>query len=200
MARMIGFDLDDVLMDFNTGLCVFHNAHYGTSLVREDITSYHLEETWGCDREECIRRVGEFYNSPEHDATQPILGAVKVVHELQKDGASVVVITSRPESMSDQTFSWLKKHFPSLAKANSVHFTSHFFHKETGVTKSDICRNLGVKVFVDDAPFHVQDVAPVVEEVLLFDAPWNRGYVLTLQNIRRVHSWSEIHKILNRKS
>ncbi len=193
MTRVVGLDLDDVLMDFNTGLCVFHNARYGTSFTREDIISYHLEEIWGCEQEEAIRRVSEFYCSSEHDATQPVPGAVEIVQELLDD-RSVFIITSRPESVSEQTYAWIKKHFPSLAE--SVYFTSHFFHKESRVTKGEVCRKLGVEVFVDDAPFHAEDVALVVSQVFLFDTPWNRNHELFLPNIQRVHSWNEIYALL----
>ena len=196
MIRVIGLDLDDVLMDFNAGLCVFHNARYGTSLVREDITSYHLEKIWGCSQEEAIRRVSEFYCSFEHYATQPVPGAVEIVKELQ-DKEKVVIITSRPESVSAQTYTWLKKHFPFLT--GNVHFTAHFFHKETIVTKREVCQKLGVGVFVDDAHFHAEDVATIVEQVLLFDTPWNRSQKLVLPNIRRVHSWNEIHALLTKE-
>ena len=191
---IIGVDLDDVLMDFNTGLCTFHNARYGTSLVRENLISYALEETWGCDREEAVRRVREFYHSSEHFTTQPILGAVEVIRELQDAGRTIAVITSRPESISIQTYSWLERHFPSLV--GNVHFASHFFHQETKITKVEICQKLGIEIFIDDAPFHVESVATVVGQVLLFDAPWNRGCDFTLPNIQRVDSWDEIRILL----
>ncbi len=76
---VIGLDFDDVLMEFNGALCLFHNAQYGTSLTRADITSHHLKETWGCTQEEVIRRVNEFYRSLEHDLASPVVGAVEVL-------------------------------------------------------------------------------------------------------------------------
>ena len=51
---------------------------------------------------------------------------------------------------------------------------------------------LGVEVFVDDAPPHVEEVAPFVRQALLFDAPWNRDYAPSHPNIRKVRSWGEI--------
>ena len=194
MARLIGVDLDDVLMDFNAGLCAFHNAYYGTSLVKDDITSYHLEETWGCSRKEAISRVVQFYHSSEHEATPSVDGAIEVVRELQDNLVDFVIITSRPESVREQTHLWLAGHFPTLVK--KIYFTSHFYHQETMVTKADVCRDLGVEVFIDDAPFHIEDVAVVVKRAILFDAPWNQNHCLTLPNMYRVHSWSEIQRLL----
>ena len=194
-TELVGFDLDDVLMDFNSGLCIFHNTWYGTSLTRDDIISYHLEDIWRCNREECVRRVGEFYLSREHEEMRPVLGASEVVQELQDNGAGVVVVTSRPESAAAPTRLLLEKHFPTLV--DSVHFANHFFHEEVKVTKGEICQKLGVEIFADDAPFHSEDVALVTRASLLFDAPWNRDYSLFLPNMQRVYSWSEIRQVLN---
>jgi len=191
--KIIGLDLDDVLMDFNTGLCVFHNAYYGTKLTREHITSYLLEEIWRVPQSEVIRRVNEFYFSIHHKATPPTAGAVRAVKQLQARH-EVVVITSRPESVSAQTYAWLKKHFPSLVV--SVHHAGHFFHKEGAGTKGELCQRLGVEVFVDDAFHHVEDVAPVVAQALLFDAPWNRSYTLSRPNMQRIHSWDAICRVI----
>ncbi|OGZ15281.1 MAG: hypothetical protein A3J08_00665 [Candidatus Lloydbacteria bacterium RIFCSPLOWO2_02_FULL_51_11] len=189
MTRVIGLDFDDVLFDFNAGLCGFHNKRYGTSLVKEKITSYLLGDIWGCDLEESVRRINEFYRAPEHAATQPVAGAVEVVGELWRDNR-LVVITSRPESVRRETLAWLERWFPFLV--GNVHFATHFFHKEGSETKGEICRTLGVDIFVDDAPFHMEDISSVVSQVFLFDAPWNQGYTPTSPTIRRVRSWSEI--------
>lgn len=194
--RLIGLDLDDVLMDFNAGLCDFHNTRYGTSLTKKDIISYNLEKTWNCEKEEAIRRVKEFYLSPEHDATQPVEGAIGVVKELRGNW-DIAIITSRPKSVSRQTYTWLEKNFPFLSE--SVHFALHPFHNETTVTKRDICQRLGVEVFVDDALFHIEDVASVVGQAFLFDAPWNQNSELILPNIRRINSWNEIRSLLTKE-
>ncbi len=194
MGRLVGLDLDDVLIDFNSGLCIFHNARYGTSLTREDITSYYLEDIWKCDRVECERRIEEFYLSPEHEAMRPVPGAVEAVRQLQENGRDVVIVTSRPERASAPTRLLLEEHFPVLV--DSVYFASHFFRGEAKKTKGEICKDLGAKAFVDDAPFHIEEVAGVVEHALLFKAPWNKNYKLSLPNVQEVKSWGKILQIL----
>jgi len=193
MTRVIGLDMDDVLIDCTAGLCAFHNRRYGTTFKKEDRTSYLLGEVWGCDLEESVRRINEFYRSSEYMETQPVVGAVEAVSELERDN-HIVVITSRPESVRTETLAWLEKWFPFLV--GNVHFATHFFHGEGRGTKGEICRTLGIDTFVDDAPFHMKDISSAVSQVLLFDAPWNQGYTPTSPNIRRVRSWSEIRSVL----
>jgi uncharacterized HAD superfamily protein len=50
--KVIGIDLDDVLLNFNDAFLDFHNSTYSTSNKREDITSFYLEEIWGISKEE----------------------------------------------------------------------------------------------------------------------------------------------------
>ena len=187
--KVIGLDLDDVLVDCNSALQSFHNARYGTRLTREDITTYSLGEMWGCSREEAGRRIDEFFDSPEHDTISPVPGAVDAVRELQQK-CTVIVVTGRPKSASRQTRALLAKNYPTLV--DSIHFAGSHFGREGEMTKGDLCRTFGVEMFVDDAAHFAEDVASVVERVLLFDTPWNRDHALSLPNMQRVHSWSEI--------
>ena len=152
MTRVIGLDFDDVLVDLCSWLCLFHNARYGTALTKEDHFTYRLSDVWGCTDEETRRRIREFYGSPEHAATAPMLGAVEAVRVLER-GNTIAVITARPESVRSETFALLARHFPSLVQ--SIHFARHHFHKEGNETKGEICRRLGVQMFVEDLPFHV---------------------------------------------
>jgi len=189
----VGVDFDDVLMDFNGALCLFHNSRYGTTLSRSDIKSYFLEKTWGCSREEAVKRVSDFYWSVEHDTALPVTRAVEVLQSLQ-ESVSFTIVTSRPESVSTQTLNWLNKYFSGLFE--EVRFTSHFFHEEGLMTKGEVCREIGIKFFIDDAPFHIDDVASEVETALLFDTPWNQEHNSTFPNVSRVQSWSEILTVL----
>lgn len=178
----VGVDLDDVLIDCNTALCEFHNRRYGTSYRRADVRSFHLHEVWNCSIEEVTRRIGEFYDSPEHAKAVPIKGAVAAILKLQERDELAAVITARAESAREVTEALLACYHPSLTRL--VTYTNHG-------KKATVCKELGVQVFVDDAGHNAEDVASVVELSLLFDAPWNRGYVPSRSNLHRVYSWQE---------
>ena len=43
-SRIIGVDLDDVLLDFNDTLFAYHNRKYGTKCERKNNTDFYLEK------------------------------------------------------------------------------------------------------------------------------------------------------------
>src|SRR3989344_1731882 len=180
----VGVDFDDVLLDCNTSLALFHNSRYGTSYERKDIRSWHLEHTWGCTRQEAIARVKEWYHSPEHLQSTLIPGALEAVTELAQSH-ELHLITSRPAQVKDLTQILLERHFAGRFAGH--HFTSHF---EPGAgSKADVCRNLGISLLIEDSLMHANDVAANGVTVLLLDSPWNQEVVSG--NIIRIFSWRD---------
>ena len=59
----IGFDLDEVLVEFADPFLEFHNFCYGTSLKREECSTYFFEKIIGVTQEEIIKRISEFHKS-----------------------------------------------------------------------------------------------------------------------------------------
>ena len=80
---IVGFDLDDVLLDFKPALHAYHNEHYGTSDSMEHFIE-DLAKMWGCSEGESVRRVFEFYQSPQHWNTPPVEGAVEAIRNLKR--------------------------------------------------------------------------------------------------------------------
>ena len=188
---IIGFDLDDVLLNFNDALHPYHNSRYGTSYQIENITSFDLAKLWGVSEEEKNKRVLDFYSSPEHWDAEPVAGAVKGIKNL-KQYHNLSIITAKPEELKDKTLEWLNKHFPKMF--DGIHFVNHYGSGQRR-GKGEVCNELAMEIFVDDSLDNVKDVANCGIPVLLFDAPWNQGEVKP--PITRVHSWDEIVKILS---
>lgn len=188
----IGLDLDDVLIDFNTALCDFHNREYGTNLSRDDIKTWHLEKVWNCNLEEAIARIFDFYHSSELEEAKPVEGAVEVVSRLSK-GNNLHIVTSRSDTVKNKTLEWVEKYFPFLV--DSVNFTNHF-DRDSKESKAEVCIKMGIKIFVEDAPIHVEDLSTHIEKVYLFDAPWNRSYKDIPKNVKRMSSWKDIEEDL----
>lgn len=181
----IGVDFDDVLLDCNTSLALFHNSRYGTSYEREDVRSWYLEHTWGCTQQEVVARVKEWYGSQEHAESRPVAGAIAAVGELARSH-ELYVITSRPANVKDLTQVWLDRHFPD--QFGQLHFTSHF---EPGAgSKAEVCRKLGISLLVEDSLLHARDVAASGATVLLLDCPWNQEAVP--DNIIRIFTWDDV--------
>lgn len=182
----IGIDFDDVLLDSNASLARFHNAKYGTSCTRNDFRSWDLKETWGCSKDEVVRRVMEWFNSPEHVATAPVHGAQDAIALLSRHH-ELHIVTARAVDAQEATAELLAKNFVG-EKFSGIHFAST---AKTGAgSKVEICQRLGVAFMIEDAPHHAHELATNGTPVLLFDTPWNQQE--TPVGVTRVFTWEDV--------
>ena len=188
MKKIIGIDLDDVLLDFNSALCSFTNRIYQKSLTKKDIHCFDLEVVWKCSQPEALRRVQEFYEAEDHACALPIKGAQEAVQKLSSMH-SLVIITSKPESMAHETHDWVCRNFGNIFDA--IHFGNHFHGNGVKRKKSEICEELGVYALIDDSLVNALDVARPTRNVLLYDAPWNQ-LEKEMLHVERVFSWDDI--------
>lgn len=188
--KIIGIDLDDVLLDFNTAICSYHNERYTPTYSRDSIRSFYLEDTWQCTREEAHRRILEFYETPEHRKALPVFGAKEALEELSQS-YRFLVVTAKPQYLETMTREWCQTYFPNVFQ--EICFTNLFGGKESHIkrSKGEVCQELGIDTFIEDAPHHALDAAQTGIPVLLYDAPWNQG-MKWHPNITRVYSWEEI--------
>lgn len=187
--KILGFDLDDVLINFNDALLSYDNARFGTNHERDHRKSLDVSGLWDCDENEAMVRVSDFYQSQGHKDILPIKDAVEVVKNL-KDECKLYIVTARHEEIRGETLGLVEKHFPNIFE--DVYFTNQY--SDTGVkrTKGEICREIGVEIFVDDSVHNAHNIIDVGIPVLLFDTPWNQ--VEVNEPIKRVFSWKEIEK------
>lgn len=188
--KIIGVDLDDVLLDFNTALCKWHNLTYNSSYKRADIFSFDLKDVWKCSQEETNKRIVEFYHSKFHTDSLPVPGSIEAVNKLCQNN-DLVIITSKPEYLREQTDSWLKKYFADSFK--SVHFTNSFHRNGSKRAKADVCDKLGVSVYIEDSIENAKAVVAQDRQVLLLNTPWNQAPIP--DSLTRISSWDEIARI-----
>jgi hypothetical protein len=98
------------------------------------------------------------------------LQRLKASHEL-------AIVTSRQFAIQGATMEWLDANFPGTF--SSVHFGNHFAKAGTSRQKSEICREIGAHVLIDDNPTYALDCASNGMQVLLFN--WNLTYPWCLQ-------------------
>jgi len=193
--RRIGIDLDDVLADFHTPIMNYHNKMYGTSLKPEDFKTYSFNEVWGGTLEEAIRKVNDFQRSVYFSEISPILDSVTSIEALSKEN-ELFVVTSRPLFTRERTEMWLNKFFKD--KFEGISYSSNHYSRaeNSGKTKSDICRDLGVSVLIDDSLDYLMQCLPLgITEILFGDYPWNQNGNLP-SGIFRIKGWKEILKKL----
>lgn len=185
---IIGIDLDEVLASHLAAVIDYHNATHGTALTREQFHSPRFWEVWGGTREEAIRKVDAFYQTPYFKESLPMPGAQEAIRALAEQH-TLHVITARPETIADDTQAWIDRHFPGLF--SGIHFANHYSISGVERTKLSLCDALHVELLVDDSPdFALECVSPQ-RPVLLLDHPWNRAAPLP-PGIHRCQSWAEV--------
>ena len=197
---MIACDLDEVLGQYLIGYIEHYNNKFGTCHARDDFHSYDFSKVQGKHVNEIAATISEFHESPAFIENYPLLpGSVEGVNQLQSIG-DVHVVTARQYELKDVTEKWLKKHF--MLEHDRLHIGNHFsnnsFEKRS---KSQICRQIGAGLLIDDNLDYAIDVATSGVPVILFDwdgqYKWNKpqdGQQLPT-NIHRVTSWDGVvHK------
>lgn len=196
--KIIGVDLDEVLADFLASFLNYYNKNFGTNLVKEQFSTFTLNEIIGEELEVMNLRIEAFYNSETFLELRPTEGALDAIQELSKK-YELIIITSRPKNVSKNTVAWLKKHFPK--KFKNVHFAYNpFILKSVKKTKSQIALESKIDLFIEDNIDLATEVASEGVKVYLLDAPWNQTKDLH-PNITRVYSWKDIlDKIKGRRN
>ena len=188
---IIAIDVDEVSLDFMNPLLEYHNDKYGTSLKREDFKSFNLWETWGGTRQEAVKKVYYFFNSPYSENIKPIKGSQESINILSKN-KDLVIATSIPGYLHSRTIGMLSKYYSGMFK--DFYFT-YQFDRNNGNRKKNICLEKNVDFIIDDVIDNVLACSSVVKKAFLFDSPWNQINNLP-ENVGRVHSWKEVLKQL----
>jgi len=190
--KVLGFDLDDVLLNFNDALCIYHNSMFGTTYGRSDVTVNEIEKIWGCTPEEATKRIVSFYESPGHLNAEPVQGSIIGIEKLRLNN-DLYIITSKPENLRQITIDWLEKYFPNTFK--EIYFTSKVRGDKNKRSKGEICKEIGIELFIDDSIENANSIVSTGIPVLIYDTPWNQGELNA--NIRIVYSWEEIITYVN---
>ena len=185
---LVACDLDEVLADLIPPLIHYHNTMYGTNLSKDKVHRYNLWEVWGGTKEEAINKVHDFYLTEDFKNILPVPDSQKAISVLSKKN-ELIIITSRPTHLYDNTISWVEKHFPNLF--SEVYLTNQWSKSNPGKSKSEVCTDLGVNLLIEDSFDHAKECAQSGVKILLMDRPWNQEQNLP-QGITRVKSWEEV--------
>lgn len=190
----IGLDLDDVVFDTVPSFLGFYNQIHGTNFTRTDITMYEIEQLGiGKTPDDVTRLFDRFHTSPEFDRIPLVEGAEEGIFELSRlPDSSLVIVTSRPPRYRAKTTASITRSFPNNPLPVYFSYDFSFNNQQTrSQAKSQICRELGVDVFVEDYLVYAQACSEQGVRVLLLDKPWNQNGTLP-SNITRVYKWQEI--------
>ncbi|CAL5228676.1 g11849 [Coccomyxa viridis] len=197
----VAVDVDEVLGRFLHSLNKFCEEEYGLLFDIPDYSVYEFAKIWKCTTDESNRIVHDFFESQHFAAgILPIPGAY---HSLQRlrGSCDLVVVTSRQHCIRQPTLAWVQEHFPDVFR--EVHFGNHWALEGKSKAKSEICRDIGATVLIDDNPRYAVECASAGIDVLLYD--WNDSYPWSKTadgpvhpQIQRVRNWTEVEEALAR--
>ena len=182
----IGLDLDEVLASLTDEVLKYHNQRFNTNFKRNHMKGYELEILWNKKREEVDKILFEFFKTPEFKNLKPVEGAQKGTKVLSKYH-TLFVITSRPEILMKETKAWINKFFAHQIK--EVHFAGEWTNKGRQ-SKAEICKNLKVKIMIEDSLRYASACAKEGITTFLLDYPWNQSQ--EMKGVHRVSSWNTI--------
>ncbi len=169
---LIGHDVDEMLLQFLPSFLRWHNLEYGSCLEMEDMDDFDMSNRLDCNREECARRIFEFYDHPMMENLIPVPGAVDALSYLGLKHENIA-ITSRTKSLREITQRSIDKYFYDSIKG--LYLTGEWIGNG-GKTKGEVCLDLGVDVLVDDRPKYCHEAVDVGIDAILFNYKGKYGY------------------------
>lgn len=99
------------------------------------------------------------------------------------------MVTGRPTQYQERTQQWIDQHFPAL-------FDDFLFANvgtESETTKSELCKQAGIEVVIEDNLGFVAELSQAGIPCFLLDKPRNQDYTPErYPNVIKVHSRAEI--------
>jgi len=190
---VIWIDIDEVLAHFLEAYIVYYNEKNNTSFRRNDFFSYRFWEVMWGNKQQAIDSVHDFFETGYFRDIWPVEWSQKAIEKLSGI-YDLSIITSRQTILEDETKKWLENNFNWVF--NSVHFWNHYGLKWATKTKPEICKELWVKVIIEDSMEYAIECAKNDINVILLNSPWNQTKQMLPTNIIRVKWWDNIVDIL----
>lgn len=187
----IGWDIDDIIFPLMENYLAFHNNKHETKLELTDVYNYHL---WKCgihsSKEESVKEVLEFQNSPLFDRIDLIPGAREVLGEISKN-YEIHFVTSRPEGIKNKTEILLNRNFPK--NGFKILYSGEIYGGN--LSKAEICNRFEIPLLIEDNPDYAIDCARNGIKVILLNHPWNKN-CKKHERILRINELEEVLEIL----
>jgi uncharacterized HAD superfamily protein len=187
----IGWDIDDIIFPLMKNYLAFHNNKHGTNLELTDVHNYHL---WKCgihnSKEESVKDVLEFQNSPDFDRIDLIPGAREILVGIS-ERFEIHFVTSRPEEIKNKTEILLNKNFPK--NGFKILYSGEIYGGN--LSKAEICKRNNIPLLIEDNPDYAIDCARNGIRVILLNHPWNANCEKH-EKIIRINELKEVLEIL----
>lgn len=194
MPKIIGIDCDDTLSE-TLDQVLKHPRFVKNGIRKDDLThSYELYENpklsqvW-IDKEWAIKVYYDFFLSDDYWNIQPVAWALEKLQELKSQWHTCILVTGRAAAIHEKTKQWVQQHFPGIF--DSFLFSNHNIENE--IPKSELCKQMGVEVMIEDNQDFVSDVSQHGIPCFLLDKPRNQRCIYEKDSwVIKVKSWEGI--------
>lgn len=196
----IVMDVDQVLLDYYSRLREYVNKKYGKQIIGLP-AEWHMSSWLEIEDEDVLPLIEEFSRTFEFGTLDAFPGADVVLHELLREGYSLVGLTACGSHEVTQ----------ALRKANLFHRFGDIFEEihfvELTEGKSEKMKLIEDKydviAFVDDKPANIEDVffGNEIDHCILMKAPHNRQWRQDSDlEVDYAFGWYECKQLINKYS
>jgi uncharacterized HAD superfamily protein len=112
-------------------------------------------------------------------------GSIQALERWSHNGTEVLIITSSAPSTMDANCAWLDKHLRCAHTLNPIPY--RIIQVDYAEGKNKVCLEEGVTHYVDDRYKTCINLAKDLEQVYLYNAPYNEGRPVP-DNVQRVNT------------
>lgn len=188
---VIAVDIDDVIAAHAPAFVEYSNKKWGTSLTVDKYND-HWAELWGVSEKETKQRVDDYHHSGAFSGYSTVEDSDQSLRKL-KECYTLVVLTARQKSLSEDTIAWVDKNFSGIF--DDIHFAGVWDKPLEQAVKQDktaLSKQIGADYLIEDQLKYALPAGEAGIKVLLFgDYPWNKLEKLP-SNVTRVKNWQEV--------
>lgn len=184
-GMILGVDIDGTIKDTQRAAVEVHNRVLKRNVKLEDISDLYLDKAYGITPKEASR-LWRKLEEEIYSLGVPLQHAAEVLNELVKQGHRVYFITARPgfPNVTQVTKEWLKKHGFPYTGDNLV---------MNAQDKARKAKELGVELFFEDAPSHIENLVKNNVPTVIVDAVYNRKMP---KEIKRITDWRQVYALV----
>lgn len=182
---VIGVDIDNTIKDTQRAAVKVYNRKLNRTVKVEDVREFYLDQAYGLTPQEG-RKLWRSLEEEIYRLGVPLQNAARVLNELADEGHRIYFITARPGTKNIEaiTRKWLKKYGFPYTGDNLV---------MNAQDKAKVAKILGVELFFEDAPNHLENLVKNKVPVVIVDAVYNRLFPVPL---KRITDWEQVHDLV----